>query len=158
MHAIDSDALPSSLRSYAGLLWHSRRGLPDPASMPRIEREVAAVRLDSHWLRAYRSCVGLDGDGADGLPPLALQIAVAPLHLSILADPQFPFKALGLVHLTQRITQTSAIPTAQAVNLRAFTTEAQWARRGMTFGLVTQALVDGQLLWHSETTALAVGR
>ena len=91
------------------------------------------------------------------MPPLALQIAVAPLHLSILADPQFPFKALGLVHLSQRITQTGAIPTAQAVNLRAFTTEAQWARRGMTFGLVTEALVDGQLLWHSETTALAVG-
>jgi acyl dehydratase len=155
MRAIESNVLPSNLRSYAGIFWHRRTGLKDPAAMPRIERSIDAVQLDAAWLNAYRNCVGLDTQVTSGLPPLALQIAVAPLHLSILADAQFPFKALGLVHVSQQVSQMAAIAQDQRLTLRAYTTQAQWARRGMTFGLVTEALADGQLVWRGETTALA---
>ncbi len=157
MRAIESAALPSNLRSYASIFWHRRTGLKDPAAMPRIERSIDAVQLDATWLNAYRRCVGLEATTASGLPPLALQIAVAPLHLSILADAQFPFKALGLVHVSQQVSQMAAIAPDQRLTLRAYTTQAQWARRGMTFGLVTEALADGQLVWRGETTALASG-
>lgn len=157
MRAIDSDEQPSSLRAYVGMLWHRRPGLMDPAAMPRLTRSMQGIRLRADWLQAYRRCIGLQAGPADELPPLALQIAAAPLHLSLLADPRFPFKALGLVHLSQRITQHKAISPTQAVELRAFTTQAQWARRGMSFDLVTEAWSEGQLLWRAETTALASG-
>jgi hypothetical protein len=37
------------------------------------------------------------------LPPLALQLAASPMHMAILGDAQFPFRALGLVHMAQRV-------------------------------------------------------
>lgn len=160
MQALDAHALPSNLRSYAGILWHRRAGLQDPAAMPRIERSLADVALQPDWLKAYRTCVGLPAaqDRAyTPMPPLALQIAAAPLHLAILADPQFPFKALGLVHTIQRVVQTRALEAQQRLHLRAYTTRAQWARRGMTFDLVTEALHQGEVVWRGETTALAIG-
>lgn len=155
MLAIDSVALPPTWRSYAGMLWHRRSGLPDPQDMPRIERGLSAAAIDARWLAAYRACVGLPADPHAGLPPLALQIAAAPLHLSILADPQFPFKALGLVHVAQSVVQTAQIAPQQAVVLRAYTTTAERTHRGTQFGLVTEALVGGNIVWRGETTALA---
>jgi len=154
MRALDSAALPSSWRSYAGIFWCRRAGLRDLTAMPRIERTLHATSLDAAWLAAYRTCVGLPADSHAELPPLALQIAAAPLHLAILADPQFPFKALGLVHVAQSVVQTERIAPQQPVTLRAYTTSAQQAHRGTQFGLVTEALVDGRIVWRAETTAL----
>ena len=96
------------LAATVGLFRHRRSGLNDPAALPRIERSLAGATLDADWLAAYRAIVGLPVEPA--LPPLALQIAAAPLHLAILGDARFPFRALGLVHLTQRITQTAPMP------------------------------------------------
>lgn len=156
--AIDPQLMPSKLRAYAGLLARRRPGLAEAAQMPRLERCARGVRLDTGWLAAYRTCVGLVGDRADGaLPPLALQMAAAPLHLDLLADASFPFKAWGLVHVAQRLVQHAPIAAGLAVDLRTFTARAWRGRRGMNFELVTEAHADGHLLWRGQTTALARG-
>lgn len=158
MRAIDPGPMPATLPAYAAMLWHRRRGLQDPAAMPTISRSAQALRLRPGWLQAYREAIGLDrGDGTGTLPPLALQMAAAPLHLSVLADPRFPFKALGLVHVAQTITQARPIAADEVFELRVCTGPAQWARRGMQFGLTTEAWCAGQRLWRGETTALAFG-
>ena len=157
MPALYATALPSTLASAVGLFRHRRRGLTDPASMPRIERTLNAARIDAAWLKAYRQCVGLT-DHDDALPALALQIAVAPLHLAILADVQFPFRALGLVHMSQQVKQMRAISPTAAIDLLSYTTDARWEKRGMSFGLVTEARVDGELVWQASTRALAPGK
>ena len=137
------------------LFGHARRGLDDPAGLAAIQRARSDAWVDPRWLAAYRACVGLPD--APHLPPLALQIAAAPLHLAILGDARFPFRALGLVHLTQRITQTAPMPADARFDLRAFCTDARWEKRGMSFGLVTEAHVEGALVWRGETRALAPG-
>jgi len=123
--------------------------------MPAIERSIEKATMDFRWLAAYRSCVGLPLNGEAYVPPLALQIAAAPLHLAILAAPQFPFKALGLVHVAQSVVQSEPIGAREAITLRAFTTKAQRTHRGTQFGLVTEGLVNGKIVWRGETTALA---
>ena len=157
MPALHTTKLPSNLASAIGLFRHSRPGLSAPALMPRVERAVSNAQVDSAWLAAYRACVGLPED-TFGLPPLALQIAAAPLHLSILADAKFPFRALGLVHLSQQIEQTHVVLPSANVDLMAYTTDARWEKRGMSFGLVTEARVDGELIWTATTRALALGK
>lgn len=144
------------LAATAGLFGHARRGLDDPADLAAIQRERSGAWLDPQWLAAYRTCVGLP-DGLH-LPPLALQIAAAPLHMAILGDPRFPFRALGLVHLTQRITQTAPMPADARFELRAFCADGRWEKRGMSFGLVTEAIVEGARVWRGETRALAPGK
>ena len=144
------------LAATAGPFRPARPGLGGPADLAAVQRERSDAWLDPRWLAAYRACVGLP-DGPH-LPPLALQIAAAPLHMAILGDPRFPFRALGMVHLTQRITQTAPIPSDARFDLRAFCTDARWEKRGMSFGLVTQACIDGEPVWRGETRALAPGR
>ena len=157
MPALHAANIPSSLSSAFDLFRFARLGLSDPATMPYIARELAAASMDANWLTAYRSCVGL-ADGGDSLPPLALQIAAAPLHLAILAAAKFPFRALGLVHLSQQVEQMRPIPTTASINLLAYTTDARWEKRGMSFGLITEARLGGELVWRGSTRALAVGK
>jgi len=155
MQALHAAALPSALRAYAGILFRSRRGLRSLSEMPRLERTLSGASVDAAWLRRYREIIGAPDRENDLLLPLALQIAAAPLHLSILADPCFPFRALGVVHVAQSVKQSGELHAGQPFELRAFTTEATEARRGITFGLVTEAHVGGQVIWRGETTALS---
>lgn len=156
MPVLRTPAFLPLLTSTLGLFRHARRGLQDPSTLPRIERSLADATLDPAWLKAYADCVGLKVGAA--LPPLALQLAAAPLHMAILGDPRFPFRALGLVHMAQRVTQTRAIPRDATLDLLAYSTDARWERRGMSFALVTEARCGGELVWRGETRALAPGK
>ncbi len=156
MPVLRTPAFLQLLTSTLGLFRHARRGLQDPSTLPRIERSLADATLDPAWLKAYADCVGLKVGAA--LPPLALQLAAAPLHMAILGDPRFPFRALGLVHMAQRVTQTQAIPQDATLDLLAYSTDARWERRGMSFALVTEARCGGELVWRGETRALAPGK
>ena len=156
MPALIANEIPSSLASAIGLFRYPRRGLGDPAQMPRIERSLIDAKIDMAWLSSYRECVGLP-PGDHVLPPLVLQIAAAPLHLAVLADVRFPFRALGLVHMSQHITQTQTISPRASLDLVAYTTDARWEKRGMSFGLVTEARIGGRMVWAGVTRALATG-
>jgi acyl dehydratase len=144
--------------STLGLFRHAHRGLAEPAQMPCIERTLPAGALDPKWLKAYCDCIGLPAVPQDCLPPLTLQIAAAPLHMAILADAAFPFPALGLVHMTQGVSQSRAIPADALLSLRAFSGEARLEKRGMSFGLITEARLHGEVVWRGETRALAIDR
>jgi acyl dehydratase len=139
-----------------GLFRHPHRGLADPTQMPQIQRELPVGSLDSRWLKAYRDSVGLPD--ADFLPPLALQIAAAPLHMAILSDARFPFPALGLVHMSQSILQSRPIPAAAPLLLRAYSGEARAEKRGTSFALSTEAWLGDECVWRGETRALAMDR
>jgi acyl dehydratase len=78
--------------------------------------------------------------------------------MAILGDPRFPFRALGLVHMAQRVIQTRTIPADATLDLLAYSTDARWEKRGMSFGLVTEVRCDGVLVWRGETRALAPGK
>ena len=151
-------SLLPTLMSTLGLFRHAHRGLAEPEQMPCIERTLPAGALDPKWLKAYCDCIGLPAVPQDCLPPLTLQIAAAPLHMAILADAAFPFPALGLVHMTQGVSQSRAIPADALLSLRAFSGEARLEKRGMSFGLITEASLHGEVVWRGETRALAIDR
>ena len=154
MPVLRTPAFLPLLASTLGLFRHPRRGLQDPSALPRIERSLAGATLDPAWLEGLCRLRGSEGRRT-ALPPLALQLAAAPLHMAILGDPRFPFRALGLVHMSQRVTQTRAIAPDAPLDLLAYSTDARWEKRGMSFGLVTEARCDGELVWRGETRALA---
>ena len=114
--------------------------------------------IDAGWLRSYRACIGLPPRQESGVPPLALQIAAAPLHLAIMADRAFPFRPLGIVHQSQYIRQWSEIDATASIDLLAHTTGAREERRGISFGLVTEARVEQTLVWRSEVRVLSITR
>ena len=158
MPVIRPPSLLPTLVATLGLFRHAHRGLVDPALLPRIERALPEGRLDQRWLKAYCNCIGLPAIPEEGLPPLALQIAAAPLHMAILADAGFPFPAMGLVHMSQGVSQTRPIPANAPLILRAFSSAARLEKRGMSFGMITEASLHGEVVWRGETRALAIDR
>jgi acyl dehydratase len=144
---------PGAWRAYAGMLLRRRRGLDEAQRLPVIGRSTGPVKLQPSWLAAYRVSIGLADEPAV-LPPLALQMAAAPLHREILADRQFPFSAMGLVHLSQRVDQSTAVMPGAVLQLEAFTGRCISTGRGPQFELVTEARRDGRLVWRSISTVL----
>lgn len=145
---------PPVWRAYAGMLLRRRPPALTVERLPEIQRENGPVRLNPDWLAQYRALIGLERD-SQSLPPLALQMAAAPLHLSILADESFPFRAMGLVHVAQRIDQVKPVKANALLTLDASTGRLWPVRRGTQFEMITEARVDGRLVWRSVVTAMS---
>ena len=149
-----SPHLPGPWRAYAGMLLRPRRGVSEERQMPVIGRSTGPVKLQAPWLAAYRELIGLPDEPAV-LPPLALQLAAAALHLDIMADRHFPFRAMGLVHLSQRVDQIAAVMPGAVLKLEAFTGRTRPVRLGTRFDLITEARREGRLVWRSVVGVLA---
>lgn len=149
---------PAPWRAYAGLLLRRRKGLGDDRPVPLIGCGTGVIQLDADWLAHYRELIGLPSDEPAVLPPLALQIAAAPLHLEILSDADFPFSSRRLVHVAQRIDQSSPVMPGAALQLDAFTGRSRSIEGGTHFEIVTEARRAGRLVWRSIATILARDR
>ena len=120
-----------------------------------LELTLAQVRVDPDHLAAYARVCGFSL--REQLPATYAHVLAFPLHLALMTDKSFPLRAVGLVHLANRIVQHRPIRLAEALDLRVGTTPLQEHPRGHTFALVSEARVDGQLVWEDHSTMLSRG-
>lgn len=144
----------SNLTQHLKLLVGSRPGLRagEAIASIRVEREFAWRR---DHVAAYRSITGLVDDGL--LPLLAPQVMAVGLHLDVLADPRFPFKALGLVHVENVVSVERSVPESATLRLAASVGNARPTSRGTLFDLVTEASDAQGAVGVFTTTILARG-
>lgn len=91
------------------------------------------------------------------LPLCWPQVAAAPLHSALIAHPDFPLAAMGLVHVTQQITRHRPLPRDGQYALRAHFDGFRTAKRGIEVVMRT-ALSDGEgIAWEGETVFLSRG-
>jgi acyl dehydratase len=122
--------------------------------MPALERE-AHVEPDPERLATFaRVC---EFPLRDAVPPTWPHIMAFGLHMSIMGDGSFPFAPVGLVHIANRIEQRRPIATGEALELRAHATPVEPHPRGQAFALVTEAAVDGEVVWSETSTNLRRG-
>ncbi|HLR85234.1 MAG TPA: MaoC/PaaZ C-terminal domain-containing protein [Nocardioidaceae bacterium] len=129
---------------------HDRGDLPDTV----LARE--RISTDGANLAAYADVCGFPLRNA--LPVTYPHMAAFGLQMALMTDASFPFAPMGLVHLTNSITQYVPIDvtdeyalTVQAANLRPHP-------RGRLVDLVSRATVDGTLVWEETSSYLARGR
>lgn len=146
--------LPSTTTTLLRGLLRRRPGLQGRA-IPRIERHADGVRLDPGWLDAYRALT--HSPDTDVLPVMAPQMVAGPLHAGILADPALPVGVLGLVHVTQTVTQHRAIPVGAPLEIHAWLEGSRPARQGAELDVHTRVMLDGEVAWEGVTSALARG-
>ncbi len=80
-----------------------------------------------------------------------------PLHLALMTDPSFPFPAIGLVHISNRITQHRSVRADETLALRVWPTQLERHPRGRQFSIHTEATVDGEVVWEEVSTNLRRG-
>jgi hypothetical protein len=71
--------------------------------VPDLELDLAGVRPDADAVAAYSRVCGFML--RDQLPPTYPHVLAFPLHMAVMADGSFPFGAVGLVHVENRIVQ-----------------------------------------------------
>jgi hypothetical protein len=124
--------------------------------MPALERSLPGVRVDRDQLAAYNRVCGFTL--RDELPATYLHIRAFPLHMALMTDGRFPFPAVGLVHLSNRITVHRPALVTETFDLTVRTTPIAPHAKGRTFALVSEARVDGELVWEDVSTMLRRGR
>ncbi len=120
--------------------------------IPEIELELPGVQADPDQVAAYAKVCGFGL--RDHLPPTYPHVLAFPLHMAVMADGGFPFGAVGLVHVENRIVQHRRIGVGEELTLHVRPTKLQSHPKGQTFSLLTEASVDGETAWESTSTML----
>jgi len=124
--------------------------------IPEIELVLAGVRPDPDRVAAYARACGFAL--RDDLPPTYPHVLAFPLHMAVMADGSFPFGAVGLVHVENRIEQRRPIGLGEELTIRVRPTKLKPHPRGQTFSLVTKALAGHRIAWESTSTMLRRGK
>lgn len=149
-----SPPLPSAWACYGrALLSRKPRVAPPDAPPYALERRAEGIRAAPARLEAYRRACGFPADGS--LPVTYPHALAAPLHLALLTAPELPVRALGLVHLRNRIVSVRPLAERAPLALRARLSGARDTARGQELDLVTEAWADGALAWLEEAVLLA---
>jgi acyl dehydratase len=124
--------------------------------IPDLELTLAGVRVDPDRLAAYAHVCGFSL--RETLPATYPHVLAFPLHMALMADRGFPFGAVGLVHVANRIAVHRPVHVEETLDLRVHATPLREHARGRTFSLVSEARVGEELVWEDESTMLRRGR
>jgi hypothetical protein len=123
--------------------------------VPDLELSLAGVRPGLDAVAAYSRVCGFAL--RDQLPPTYPHVLAFPLHMAVMADGSFPFGAVGLVHVENRIVQHRPLGLSEELKLVVRPTALEPHRSGHTFGLVTEAWIADEKAWESTSTMLRRG-
>jgi hypothetical protein len=93
----------------------------------------------------------------DRLPATYPHMLAFPLQLGLMTDSSFPFPALGLVHIANRIVQLRPIDASERLDLRVWATPLEPHPRGTQFTLRSEARAGDELVWEESSTILKRG-
>jgi acyl dehydratase len=147
--------LPLYLRTAATLLPGASHlpGVPGGGeSIPALELTLAGVAIETGRLAAYREVCGFGASHA--VPCTYPHVLAFPLHMALMAEPQFPFTAVGLVHVRNEISQLRPLHEGETLSFSVSASEPEPHPRGRTFALITTAHVGSELVWSERSTML----
>lgn len=123
--------------------------------IPDLDLRLEDVVADPAAVAAYAKVCGFPL--RDTLPATYPHMLAFPLHMAVMADGGFPFGAVGLVHVENRIEQRRPIAIGEELTLRVRPTNLRPHPKGRTFSLVTEISTANEPAWKSVSTMLRRG-
>jgi acyl dehydratase len=152
--------LPLFARAGAGMLPGPSR-LPflgrgaGPAELPDLTLVLDPVAVSRDRLAAYDRVCGFPL--RDTLPATFIHVLAFPLQLALMTDSSFPFTALGLVHIANRIVQHRPVRVDEQLRIRVSAAALEPHPRGAQFTLRSEARAGEELVWEDSSTYLRRG-
>jgi hypothetical protein len=140
--------LKNMVRAVAGALPFIPRGDQLPARRITVDE----LAIDPTNVADYAKVTGLRF--ADALPltyPFALTF---PTVMALVTGFDFPFPAMGSVHVENHITQYRPISVTDTVGVRVHADNLREHRRGLLVDIITDVSVGNDDAWHQVTTFL----
>ena len=95
---------------------------------------------------------------SDELPPTYPHILAFGLHLQLMTSGDFPFPAVGLVHIENEITQHRPIRLGEELRVEVSPSDVKDHPKGKQFSIVTRVHTGEELVWDSTSTMLRRGK
>jgi acyl dehydratase len=140
--------LMNLVRAAAGALPFVPRG----DTLPHRTLTVDELSIDPANVAAYANVTGLRfGDAVPLTYPFALTF---PTVMELVTGFDFPFAAMGSVHIENHITQYRPILVTDVVSVQVHAENLREHRRGLLVDIVTDVNVGNERAWHQVTTFL----
>jgi len=123
--------------------------------IPDLTLVLDEIETDRERLARYQRVCGFDI--GDQLPPTFPHMLAFPLQLALMTDKSFPFAAIGLVHIGNRILAHRSVQAGERLSLRVWATELEPHPHGQQFSLRSEARVEDELVWEEVSTNLRRG-
>jgi acyl dehydratase len=124
--------------------------------IPDLDLKLEGVAADPAAVAAYAKACGFPLH--DHLPPTYPHLLAFPLHMAVMADGGFPFGAVGLVHVENRIVQHRRLGIGEELAIRVRPTKLAPHPKGRAFSLLTEVTVGDETVWESVSTMLRRGK
>jgi acyl dehydratase len=136
------------VRAAAGALPFVPRGDRLPERTVRAE----GIAIDRSNVAQYAAVTGLRyGDHVPLTYPFTLTF---PMVMELVTGFDFPFAAMGSIHVENQITQHRPIAVTDTVDIATHAENLREHRRGLLVDLVTDVNVGNDTAWHQVTTFL----
>jgi acyl dehydratase len=140
--------LMNLVRAAAGALPFVPRG----DALPDRTLTVEDLTIDAANVAEYAGVTGLRfGDAVPLTYPFALTF---PTVMALVTGFDFPFAAMGSVHVENHIEQYRPILVTDSVSVRVHAENLREHRRGLLVDVVTDINVGNERAWHQVTTFL----
>jgi len=140
--------LKNMLRAAAGALPF----VPRSDSLPTRTLNIDELAIDRANVAEYASVTGLRyGDTVPLTYPFALTF---PTVMSLVTGFDFPFAAMGSVHIENHISQYRPIKVIDTVNIEVHAENLREHRKGLLVDLISDVSVGNEVAWHQVTTFL----
>lgn len=149
---ITFEAAPDLKRIYATALV-TGRGTAGP--LPDVRAVRRGIRVDVEKLVDYARVCGFTVGAT--LPLSYPHMLAFPLQMALMSDRDFPLGLTGAVHLENVISTTRPIAVEETLDLTVWAENLRPHRRGQQADLVSEASVDGDVVWRGVSTYLAKG-
>lgn len=113
------------------------------------------VRIDAdHVARYARVC---DFPAKDTAPLTYPHLLAFGLHMGIMTSPEFPYPAIGTVHLSNSVTAHRHLHAGEEVDVTVACEPPRPHLKGATVDFLTKVRVGDDLVWESTSTYLRRG-
>ena len=141
-------AVNNMLRAVVGALPF----IPRDGTLPDRTLTVDDLEIDRANVAAYANVTGLRfGDTVPLTYPFALTF---PTVMALVTGFDFPFAAMGSVHIENHITQYRPIAVTDTVGVSVHAENLREHRKGLLVDIVTDISVGNDSAWHQVTTFL----
>lgn len=143
---------PNGLLNMARAVAGALPFVPRSARLPERTVHVPDVRIDPANVSAYAGVTGLKfGDTVPLTYPFALTF---PSVMSLVSGFDFPFPAMGSVHIENHITQYRPIAVSDTLDVAVHAENLREHRKGLLVDIVTAIKIGNDVAWHQVTTFL----
>ena len=116
----------------------------------------AGLATEPGHVAAYAKVCGFPTK--DTVPLTYPHMLAFPLHMQIMTSPEFPYPAIGSVHVENSVTGHRPIAIGEHLDVTCRATSPRDHAKGKVVDFLTEVRVGDELVWESTSTYLRRGR